>query len=180
MRIPIDESVGVIVDVQTRLFPYMYDSYALTRNLRTLISGLELLEVPLLATQQYTKGLGDTTDPIKSAFTRFEPIEKTAFSCLDEPAFVEALQNTGRRFVIMAGIEAHVCMLQTSMDLRQAGYAPVVVEDCTSSRKPNDKHVAMDRMRHAGVVVTTYESVLFELCRYSGTETFKALSKLVK
>ena len=180
MRIPLDDSVGVIVDVQTRLFPYMYDSYATQKNLRTLIAGLQLLEVPTLVTQQYTKGLGETIDPISRAFDRFEPIEKTAFSCLDETAFATALEKTGRHYLVIAGIEAHVCLLQTSMDLLEAGYTPVVVEDATSSRKPNDKQVAIERMRRAGVIVTTTESVLFELCRYSGTDTFKALSKLVK
>jgi nicotinamidase-related amidase len=158
----------------------MHDSYSLQRNLRTLISGLQLLEAPLLVTQQYTKGLGETVDPIRSAFERFEPIEKTAFSCLDEPAFADALEKSGRRFVIIGGIEAHVCLLQTSMDLLDTGYVPVVIEDCTSSRKANDKQVAIERMRSSGVIVTTSESVLFELCRYSGTDTFKALSKLVK
>lgn len=180
MRIPWNESAGLIVDVQTRLFPYMYDSYATQKNLRTLIEGLQILEVPLLATQQYTKGLGETIDPIKNAFEQFEPIEKTAFSCLDEPNFASALEATGCRYVIIGGIEAHVCLLQTSMDLLAAGYEPVVVEDCTSSRKANDKQVAVERMRNSGVTVTTSESVLFELCRYSGTETFKSLSKLVK
>jgi hypothetical protein len=180
MRIPLDDSVGVIVDVQTRLFPYMYDSYTTQQNLRTLIAGLQLLEVPMLVTQQYTKGLGGTIDPISTALDHFEPIEKTAFSCLDETAFATALEKTGRHYLVIAGIEAHVCLLQTSMDLLEAGYTPVVVEDATSSRRPNDKQVAIERMRHDGVVVTTTESILFELCRYSGTDTFKALSKLVK
>ncbi|MFP4565630.1 MAG: isochorismatase family protein [Spirochaetaceae bacterium] len=180
MRIPLESSVGVIVDVQSRLFPYMYDSYALQQSLRTLIAGLQLLEVPTLVTQQYTKGLGESIEPVGAAFDRFEPIEKTAFSCLDEPAFTTALEQTGRHHIIIAGIEAHVCLLQTSMDLLEAGYTPVVVEDATSSRRRNDKQVAIERMRHAGVVVTTTESILFELCRYSGTDTFKALSRLVK
>ncbi|NBB89803.1 MAG: isochorismatase family protein [Spirochaetes bacterium] len=180
MRIPPDDSVGVIVDVQTRLFPYMYDSYTTQQNLRSLIAGLQLLEVPQLVTQQYTRGLGETIDPVSRAFDHFDPIEKTAFSCVDEPAFTTALGQTGRHHLVIAGIEAHVCLLQTSMDLLEAGYTPIVVEDATSSRKPNDKKVAIERMRHAGVIVTTTESVLFELCRYSGTDTFKALSKLVK
>jgi hypothetical protein len=180
MRIPQEQSVGLVVDVQSRLFPYMYDAYGFQQNLRTLIAGLQILDLPLLVTQQYTKGLGETVDPIRKSFESFDYIEKTAFSCVDEPAFMEALERSGRTHVIIGGIEAHVCMLQTSMDLLAAGYTPVVVEDATSSRKAHDKRTAVERMRHAGVVVTTTESVLFELCRYSGTETFKALSKLVK
>lgn len=180
MRIPHDDSIGLIVDVQARLFPYMYDAYGLQQNLRTLIAGFQLLELPTLVTQQYTKGLGETVDPIRKSFERFEYIEKTAFSCVDEPSFMSALSDSGRSYVIIGGIEAHVCMLQTSMDLIAAGYTPVVVEDATSSRKIRDKQIAMERMRHSGVVVTTTESILFELCRYSGTDTFKALSRLVK
>ncbi|MFP4011085.1 MAG: hydrolase [Spirochaetaceae bacterium] len=180
MRVPARETVGLVVDMQTRLFPYMHDSLSLVRNLRTLISGLRLLEIPLLVTEQYRKGLGETIAPMQDAFERFEPIEKTAFSCLDEPAFQKALSEVGRRYVVMGGIEAHVCLLQTSMDLLEAGYTPVLVEDCTSSRKPNDKLTAIERVRATGGVVTTAESILFELCRYSGTDTFRELSKLVK
>jgi hypothetical protein len=180
MRIPHQDSIGLVVDVQSRLFPYMYDSYRLQQNLRTLIAGLRILELPILVTQQYTKGLGETVDPIRKSFEQFDYIEKTAFSCADEPAFMTALEESGRRHVIIGGIEAHVCMLQTSMDLLAAGYTPVVIEDATSSRKPGDMRVAVERMRSEGAVVTTTESILFELCRYSGTETFRALSKLVK
>ena len=82
--------------------------------------------------------------------------------------------------IIIAGIESHVCVLQTVLDLKRNGYHPVVVEDCVSSRNPNDKRIAIERMRQEGAIITTYESLLFELLRYSGTEQFRAISRLVK
>jgi nicotinamidase-related amidase len=94
--------------------------------------------------------------------------------------FNAELERVDKEFFIIAGIETHVCVLQTAIDLLEAGYMPVVVEDCVSSRRPNDKMMAIERMRSEGAMITTYESILFELLRYSGTEQFKAISKLVK
>jgi nicotinamidase-related amidase len=94
--------------------------------------------------------------------------------------FNEVLAVTARKFVIVIGIEAHVCVLQTVVDLIEMGYSPLLVEDCIGSRNPNDKAMAVERMRQEGAMVTTYESILFELLRYSGTDTFKQISKLVK
>jgi nicotinamidase-related amidase len=107
-------------------------------------------------------------------------IEKTAFSCCDEPAFTSALAALHKQFVLIAGIESHVCVLQTVIDLLERGYQPVLVEDCVSSRKEGDKDISVHRMLKEGALVTTYESILFELCRFSGTDAFRAISKLVK
>jgi nicotinamidase-related amidase len=180
MRIPLKESIGIIIDMQSVLYPYIHDHEQLTRNSEILVKGLKILDVPLILTQQYTKGLGDTIDPIIEAADHQKHIEKTAFSCCDEPMFNEVLAVTAKKFVIITGIEAHVCVMQTVVDLLETGYIPVLVEDCVSSRQPNDKAVAVARMRQEGAVVTTYESILFELLQYSGTDTFKKISKLVK
>ena len=134
----------------------------------------------MILTKQYTKGLGETIEPIKKAADHQKHIEKTAFSCCDEPMFNEVLAVTARKYVIVAGIEAHVCVMQTVVDLIERGYVPVLAEDCVGSRKLNDKAIAIERMRQEGAVVTTYESILFELLQYSGTDTFKQISKLVK
>ena len=107
-------------------------------------------------------------------------IEKQAFSCCDEPRFFEDLAYHAPKYVIIAGIETHVCVLQTVIDLINSGYRPVLVEDCVGSRRLNDKAVAIGRMRSEGAIITTSESLLFELLRYSGTEVFKKISKLVK
>lgn len=179
MRILKDNSIGLIIDLQERLFPHIHNHEEIAHNTEILIKGLQSLEVPLLVTEQYPKGLGFTIPKIKTALGG-EVLEKTAFSCCDDEGFSAQLRESGKKFVIIAGIESHVCVLQTVVDLLAGGYQPVVVEDCTGSRKPNDKGIAMARIRREGAIVSTYESVLFELCRFSGTQAFKSISKLVK
>jgi len=180
MRILRDNTSALFIDIQDRLFPYMQEREQLEQNLITLAAGLKVLEIPFLVTEQYTKGLGFTVLPLKNALGDYSAIEKIAFSCCDEPQFSKALSVTGKKNVILCGIETHVCVLQTAIDLLQAGYQPVVIEDCVSSRKLSDKHTAIERMRQEGAIISSLESILFELTRYSGTETFKAISKLVK
>lgn len=180
MRILRENTIGLFIDIQDRLFPHMQEKEELEQNLVTLAAGLQTLEIPLLLIEQYTKGLGFTILPLKNVLSNYPAIEKTAFSCCDEPRFSEALDATGKKNVIISGIETHVCVLQTALDLLQEGYQPVVIEDCVSSRKPSDKRTAVERMRAEGVIISSLESVLFELTRYSGTDTFKAISKLVK
>ncbi len=180
MRITKNNSIGVVIDMQSRLYPYIHEHEQLTKNSAILIEGLKEIGIPLVVTQQYTKGLGETIDPLREVLGAYEHIEKMAFSCCDEPAFNEELAVIAKKFVIITGIETHVCVMQTVVDLIASGYAPVVVEDCVSSRRLNDKHMAIARMRQEGAVITTYESMLFELLRHSGTDEFRAISKLVK
>ena len=180
MRISKDNTACIIIDIQDRLFPHMYKKEELERNVRILIKGLELLEIPLLVTEQYRKGLGSTIPGIIDILSTFEPIEKISFSCCDESRFLKALNLLNKKYIILAGIEAHVCVLQTVIDLIENGYHPVLVEDCVSSRKENDKRIALDRIRNEGATITTYESILLELCRVAGSETFKKISGLIK
>lgn len=180
MRIVREDCCGLVIDIQERLLPHMHDSELLLRNTQILIKGLQALNVPLLLTEQYTKGLGFTVPPVMDMLQETNPVEKTAFSCCDEASFVTNLHYLSKKFIIIAGIEAHVCVLQTAIDLKEKGYIPVIVEDCVSSRKPADKAIAMQRLIASGAIITTYESILFELCRYAGSDTFKTISKLVK
>ncbi|MFP4060538.1 MAG: hydrolase [Bacteroidales bacterium] len=180
MRIIREESAGLIVDMQEKLMPHMAEEKTILENTRKLIKGLQILDIPVLVTQQYTKGLGETIQPIASIFENFEYFEKLAFSCCDDPSFDMAFRQLNKRFVILAGIESHVCILQTSIDLLEKGYVPVIVEDCITSRKLKDKEIALKRTRDEGAIITTSESVLFELLRYSKIEEFKKISKLVK
>lgn len=180
MRINREQSIGLIIDVQEKLFPHIHNSKTLRKNLSVLIRGLKILEVPLMVTQQYTKGLGPTVGPLSKLLNEYPPIEKKAFSCCDEPRFAEALALKGKKFVIIAGIETHVCVLQTAIDLLENGYQPVVVTNAVASRSPGDKRTALKRMWQEKVLLTTCESILFELARVSGTDAFKAISALVK
>jgi len=180
MRILEKESIGLIIDMQERLYPLVQEHDQLTKNTTILIEGLKAIGIKILVTEQYTKGLGFTIEPLKNLLTDIEFVEKQAFSCCDEPRFYEELTLTGARTVIIAGIESHVCVMQTAIDLLDNGYIPVIVEDCVSSRSLNDKKIAIERMRKEGAIITTYESLLFELLRQSGTDSFKKISKLVK
>jgi nicotinamidase-related amidase len=180
MRIQADESVGVIIDIQEKLFPHMFENEQLLKKISILIQGLQFLDVPLIVTEQYTRGLGYTVDPVKHLFHGFNSIEKISFSCCDEPLFKDQMKWMRKKFVILAGIETHVCVLQTMEDLIEFGNIPVIVEDCVSSRKLSDKTTAIERMRKDGAIITTSESLLFELCRHAGNERFKAISGLVK
>ncbi len=180
MRILKKETAGLIVDMQERLFPHIFEHENIEKNTQILIMGLKILEVPIIITEQYRKGLGLTIPIIANALENYESIEKMSFSCCDSDNFEAELERVNKKNVIIAGIETHVCVLQTVVDLIEAGYQPVVVEDCVSSRNENDKRLAIERMRQEGAIISSYESILFELARVSGTDSFKAISKLVK
>jgi hypothetical protein len=180
MRVTNENTIGLIIDIQERLFPAMWEKESLLRNSLTLIQGLTELKIPLIVTQQYSKGLGETIREIKSVIPDFGFIEKRSFSCCDEPVFMESLKKTGAKNVIICGIESHVCVLQTAVDLKAAGFNPVVVMDCVSSRVPASIEIAKERFRLEGIIMTSAESILFELTRTSAAPEFKAISNLVK
>lgn len=180
MRIKSSECTGLVIDIQDRLFPVMHNRDELLSRVQILLEGLKILEIPILLTEQYPKGLGATLDVLAIALDQSEAIEKLCFSCCGEPNFISSLENQGKPMVIICGIEAHVCVLQTVIDLVEIGYKPVVVADCISSRNPDDMAVALKRMRHEGALITTSESLLFELTVTAGTTQFKSISRLVK
>ncbi len=180
MRLYRDHCLGMVIDVQQRLFPHIDGHDELAARLDTLVRGLAELGVPLLVTQQYTRGLGETIEPLRALLVGQPTFEKISFSCWGDEGIAGAIRRSGRRCVIVAGIEAHVCVLQTTLDLLAAGFLPVVVEDCVSSRHPLDRRVALERLRQEGARVSTAESLLFELLERAGTETFRRISRLVK
>ena len=180
MRILKDNTAAVTIDIQEKLLPHINEGELILKNCLKLIEGLQMLDVPILVTQQYTRGLGPTVEPVIQKIPGFRYIEKVSFSCCDEYTFVEELSSLERKIIILFGIETHVCVLQTCLDLLLSGYTPVVVEDCVSSRKAIDKRVAIERMRQEGAKITTLESLLFEMTRYAGNDLFKAISRLVK
>ena len=181
MRIKKEKTILVVVDFQERLVPAIYEGAAAVSEAAKLIKGVFTIGCPVLVTQQYTKGLGESVAEIKEAFPLFEHIEKSAFSAMGEPAFAQALQESGKKTVILCGIEAHVCVLQTALDMIEAGYEVFLTADAVSSRKKTDKKYAFKRMKQSGVIMTTVEAVLFELLdNDSKSDTFKAVSRLVK
>jgi hypothetical protein len=180
MRLKLADTMGIIVDVQDRLFPHIHDREPLAAALERLVRGLAVLEVPLLWGEQYPKGLGATIEPLRTLLAGRPRFEKLSFSCCAEPAFFDEIRRTGRRAVILAGLETHDCVLQTCLDLLEAGFSVAVVEDAVGSRKPDDRRVALERMRQEGARLTTVESLLFELIRRAGSEAFRQISRLIK
>ncbi|WP_053955239.1 hydrolase [Inediibacterium massiliense] len=180
MRVLKDHAVAVIIDMQERLLPHMENRNNLLHNVKTLIQGLNALNIPIIVSEQYPKGLGSTIEAIHEILGDYTSIEKMSFSCFDEAKLQQKIDYMNKEWIIVAGIESHICVLQTVIDLIDNGYAPVIVEDCVSSRYKNDKKIAIERMRQLGAIITTTESILFELCRYATTDSFKVISKLVK
>jgi len=180
MRITKEFTTRLIIDIQERLFPAMYEKETLLKNCQILIQGLSEIKIPLLVTQQYTKGLGETVTELKSVIPDFSIVEKRDFSCCDEPGVMQKLNETGTKNIIICGIESHVCVLQTAVDFKESGFNPIVVINCVSSRTKENIEMARERFRHEGIMMTSYESILFELTRSSAAPEFKAVSKLVK
>ena len=179
-RINRDDAVLVMIDFQERLMPAMKDHEGLEASVIKLVRGIRTLSVPVLVTQQYTKGLGETVQPITDAIGEFTPIEKTDFSAAAELNFLEALNGTGKTTVILCGIEAHVCVAQTALILLELGYDVFLVEDGVSSRHSNDKKTAIRRMVQAGARPVSVEAVLFELLGTAKAAEFKEISRIVK
>lgn len=180
-RLTIDDTALLVVDLQERLVPVMREPDALLAQAGTLIDGAAALELPILVTEQYRKGLGVTVPTIaeKLGGLAVSNHEKLKFSACIEPVLSE-LNRRQRRTVLVCGIEAHVCVLQTCLDLRKAGFIPAVAVDAVSSRRTLDMEVALRRMEHCGVLLTTVESCLLEIVHEAGTERFKSILPLIR
>jgi nicotinamidase-related amidase len=180
MRIRRERTAALVIDIQEKLFPAMTGKEGLLLNCTKLLKGLQILGIPMVVTQQYTKGLGETIPEIASLIPGFNFIEKRDFSCCGEPEVVNRLQELECETVILFGIEAHVCVLQTALDLKEAGFSPVIVADAVSSRFPVNLELARERFRQEGMLMTSVESILFELTRTSAAPEFREISRLVK
>ena len=179
-RMRSDSTALLIVDLQEKLLPVIDGGDAVVAQAGRLLDGAAALNVPVLATEQYPKGLGATVDPIAQRLSaaRCKPGKVKFSAFVDEVR--DELASLGVRQVVVAGIEAHVCVLQTCLDLLDAGYVAAVAEDAIGSRRAADRGAAMWRMTQAGVVPTTVESLLLEWVGEAGTERFKAVLPLVK
>ena len=176
MRIEREHTAAIVVDYQEKLVPVMNEKEQLIHNSEILLKGLKILDIPMYITQQYTKGLGMSISEIQEATETTEYIDKIAFTAYDAVKW----KLRAKKYVIVCGIEAHICVLQTVIDLKAAGFVPVLVADCISSRKESDKQIAIERARQEGAIVTTYESLLFELLQVAGTDTSKQIQRLIR
>ncbi len=181
-RIQREEAVLVIVDVQDALMKKMNPEVGakVIRNIRTLLAFGHRLAIPILVTEQYPKGLGATVSEIKQDLGSSLPIDKVSFSCCGVDSFNAKLNQTGRRQVILAGIETHVCILQTADDLLQTDREVYAVADAICSQRKLDWEVGLRWMEKRGAMISTTEIIAFQLLKEAGTEEFKALAKSLK
>lgn len=178
-----DDCQLVVIDLQIRLLAAMSeaDRSAMVKNAEIFLQAAQALEVPVVYTEQYPKGLGPTVPAILERMPAMaQGVEKSGFSCCAADGFLNAVQLTGRRQIVLVGQEAHVCVLQTAFGLAAAGYQVFVAEDAVCSRSVAHKQNALLRMRGAGIVITNLESVLFEWLRDAAHPQFKAVSGLIR
>ncbi|MDD5338041.1 MAG: hydrolase [Dehalococcoidales bacterium] len=173
-------TVVILIDFQERLFPAMFDKEKLLKNVLKLVQGAKVLEIPQIITEQYPKGLGPTLPEIKQLLPDAKPVEKVCFSCTDEASFNQALKSLKRKQVLVAGIEAHICVYQTAMALAREGYDVQVVADCVASRDPENMKTTLTKLGLAGILPTTTEMALFELLKAAQGDKFKQISSIIK
>ena len=180
-KLDAEKAVLVVIDIQERLVPAMpQDIYLRMRDtVEMLVSGAKLLGIPVVTTEQYPKGIGHTVSELAEA-CKGTIVEKVSFGCCGEPDFMAALRKSGRSQVIVTGMEAHVCVYQTVIGLLEGGYHVHLVRDAICSRFTPDFLVGIENSGKAGAVVTTAETVLFQIMQKSTHEQFRAVSKLIK
>jgi Amidases related to nicotinamidase len=180
MLIDAKRSQFLLVDVQENLAPIMADGRSVYRGCGLLLRAAERLGIPLTVSEQYPKGLGPTVGELKALVPPEAIVEKIHFSCQSEPAVAQRIQGLGREQVVIAGIEAHVCVLQSALELKAAGYQVFVAGDACSSRAQANHQAALRRMEAAGIGVVSVEMAVFEWLHRAATPEFKELVALVK
>lgn len=177
-----ESSALLIVDIQERLAAAMREKVKenVVNNCLHLVELAKLMNVPIVLTEQYPKGIGQTVSQIRDALPAYSPIEKLTFSCCGEPGFMDAVNGLAKKTIILAGMETHVCVLQTCVELLNKGYSVHIVQDAVCSRSKENWKTGIEFMRDAGAVITCTETVLFQLLKVAGTEEFKAISKRIK
>ncbi len=176
----IDQCCLVVVDIQGKLAQLMADKETLFQNARILIQAAKILEIPILWCQQAPQALGPTVPEIAELLSGIEPIDKASFSCVGHEPFNIQLDALARRQVLLCGIETHVCIYQTAMDLMWEDYDLTVVADAVSSRTAENKRIALERMAFEGVPIASAEMVLFDLIKTAEHPQFKPIARLVK
>lgn len=184
-RITRGTSALLVVDIQEKLLPAIHERERVLENAVRLVRGAQALGVPIWITEQYRKGIGPTVPEVAQAAGcngagGIVPIDKITFSACGAPGLLDQLRARGVRDVVLCGVEAHVCVCQSALDLAAAGYRPVLVADAVSSRTPENHRWGVERMRQAGAVLASTEMILFEWLERAGTPEFKQILELVK
>ena len=175
-----DNTILMLVDIQGKLAHSMHARESLFDNLQRLVKGARVLELPIVWAEQNPKGLGPTIPEVAELLPDLEPIPKFSFSCCDNEEIQKGLESVNRESVVIAGIETHICVYQTVRDLRNANYEVQVVVDAVSSRTPENKQIGLEKCRDAGAIITSVETVLFELLKVAEGPKFKEILNIVK
>ncbi len=175
-------SALVVLDLQTKLVPAIFEPERVVRNCQMLLKLADVLGMPVVLTSHYTKGLGTIIPEIAQAAPGIEPLEKTSFGCFGQSGFLSHLKDRAPRAnsLLMAGVESHICVMQTVLGALEAGYLVHVAADATSSRTRENWQLGLARMERAGAVISSAEMMVYELLRVSGTPEFKAILPLLK
>ncbi|BDH62531.1 hydrolase [Lysinibacillus sp. PLM2] len=175
-----EDTVLVLIDIQGKLARIVDKSEFVIQNIANVVQGAKVLGLPILWLEQYPKGLGPTVEEIAQHLDGQQPIEKITFSAYDTPEFVEQLEATGRKKVLLAGIETHICVYQTAAQLLSKGYEVEVLADCVSSRTSLSSEIGLQKMVQLGAKVSTVEMALFEMQQIAKGDEFKTISKIIK
>ena len=179
-RLVRDKTQLVVIDLQQKLLPHISGHESVVAQTVRIVRAARELALPTLLTEQYPQGLGRTPQSVLDAAEGLPLLEKMAFSVWREDVCQVHLKNIGRPAIMLAGIEAHVCVQQTALDLFDAGFQPFILADAVSSRRTEDRDTALARMRSAGIVITSVEAAIFEMLDKSGTELFKRILPIVR
>lgn len=174
-RLVVADTVFVVVDMQERLLPAIHQSKGVIARTRLLLRAATVLDLPVLMTTQYMKGLGPTHPEVAELGPKAVPVDKLSFSCFGSPEFASALAATRRKTLLLCGVEAHICVLQTGLDALAFGYNVHLAADATGSRAARDAKLGHRRLERAGAVISSAEMAIYELLGASGTAAFKAL-----
>ncbi|MDD5701744.1 MAG: hydrolase [Dehalococcoidales bacterium] len=176
----VEDTVVVVIDIQTKLWNVMYEKEALLENAHKLVKGMQVMGVPIIWTEQNPQGLGPTVPDLAQLVPGFQPIPKLYFSCCQEKEFQQTINGLKRKSVLVCGIEAHICVFQTSMELLGSGFEVQVVADVVSSRIERNRDITLSRLQSEGVKLTTSEMAIYELLKSAGSPQFKEMLRVVK
>ncbi|MBN2377664.1 MAG: hydrolase [Sedimentisphaerales bacterium] len=176
----LENCVLLVVDIQEAFAPHIFEMDRVVQRSGIMIEAAQLLQIPIIVTEQYPRGLKRTVEPLREILGDCQYHEKLTFSCCQDPAICQALQSVNRTQVLLVGIEAHVCISQTAHDLLTMGLQPFIAADAVSSREKSDFEIALQRASQAGVILTTTEAAIMEMTFSSEHPAFRQLSKLIK
>jgi nicotinamidase-related amidase len=176
----LENAVLVMIDIQSKLWNVMSEKEILLENARRLVKGIQVLGIPIILTEQNPGGLGPTVPELMQLMPEIKPLTKLSFSCWREQGFQQALRSSGRKQILICGIESHICVYQTTLELLKTGYEVQVVADVVSSRVVRNRDIALSRMQSEGAKLTVTEMAFYELLQTAESPRFKEMLKVVK